>query len=516
MEQMTEVAPAAPAASEESRPPIEVRNPATGGTAGRVPDLAPAEVEAAVARARAAQPAWEELGLSGRGAVLKRAQRWLMDNAERITDTIISETGKAREDAQIAEIAYGAAALGFWAKRAPKYLKPEKIRSSNPFLLGKGIELAYKPLGVVGVIGPWNFPLTNSFGDCIPALAAGNSVVLKPSEVTPLTSLLMAEMLAESGLPDDVFQVVTGRGDTGAALIDHVDFIQFTGSTRTGTAVMKRAAETVTPVGLELGGNDPMIVLADADLERAANGAAYYSMLNGGQICISVERAYVEDAVYDEFVEKVGSKVAALRQGVPGAAGETDIGAVTTPDQLELIESHVADAVAKGARVVTGGKRAEIGGGSFYEPTVLADCTHEMEIMREETFGPTLPIMRAGDADDAVRLANDSPYGLQGSVWTRSVGRGRKLARRLEAGSVSINDAVLIYTALEVPMGGMKRSGIGSRHGSSGIRKYCREQGMMVTPRWALRRELNMYPYRDWSTTMIGRMLKLFYGRGRR
>src|SRR3954454_8290105 len=267
---------------------IAVENPATGEVIAHVPDLGPERVAEMARRGRAAQPAWEALGFDGRGRVLRRAQRWLMDNADRVIETIVSETGKAWEDAMAAELAYGANAFGFWAKQAPRYLADERVRSAAIFVRGKRLVLRYRPLGLVGVIGPWNYPLTNSFGDCIPALAAGNSVILKPSEITPLTSLLLAEGLRESGLPDDVFQVATGRGPTGEALVDAVDMIMFTGSTDTGRKVMGRAAQTLTPVSLELGGKDPMIVLSDADLERAANAAVYYSMLNTGQTCISI------------------------------------------------------------------------------------------------------------------------------------------------------------------------------------------------------------------------------------
>ncbi len=291
----------------------------------------------------------------------------------------------------------------------------------------------YRPVGVVGVIGPWNYPLNNSFGDCIPALAAGNAVVLKPSEVTPLTSLLMAEMLAESGMPEGVFQVATGRGEAGAALVDEVDFVMFTGSVATGKKVMARAAETLTPVSLELGGKDPMIVLADADLERATNAAASYGLNNSGQVCISVERIYVEDSVHDEFLDKLTQKVEALRQGPPGAPGTVDVGAIIFPPQIDLIEAHVNEAVERGARVVTGGSRGE-GPGRFFQPTVLADVDHSMRCMTEETFGPTLPVMRVADAEEAVGLANDGPYGLQASVWTRDVVKGEELARRIESG----------------------------------------------------------------------------------
>src|SRR3954449_5928310 len=288
----------------QTREDIAVENPATGQVIATVPDMGADDVKQIVAKARAAQPGWEALGFEGRARVMRRAQKWLLDNAERVMETIVSETGKTYEDAQLAEISYGASAFGFWAKNAEKYLADEKVRSSSPLVLGRKLISRYRPLGVIGVIGPWNYPLTNSFGDCIPALMAGNAVVLKPSEITPLTSLLMAEALKECGLPEGVFQVATGRGETGQELIDEVDMIMFTGSTRTGKKVMERAAQTITPVSLELGGKDPMIVLADADLERAANAAAYYSMQNGGQTCISIERVYVEAPVSDEFVAK--------------------------------------------------------------------------------------------------------------------------------------------------------------------------------------------------------------------
>src|SRR3954471_13198483 len=311
---------------------IPVENPATGEVITTVPDLSAEEVKKIAAKAREAQPAWEAMGFEERGKVLLRAQKWVTDNAERIIDVICSETGKTYEDAQLAEVTYAANAFGFWAKMAPEYLADEKVKSSNLFVKGARLVVRYQPLGVVGVIGPWNYPLTNSFGDCIPALAAGNAAVLKPAEKTPLTSLLMAECLRESGMPDDVFQVATGQGSVvGNALIDEVDFVMFTGSTETGKKVMERASRTLTPVGLELGGKDPMIVLADADVERAANAAVFYSMQNAGQTCISVERVYVEAPVYDDFVRRVTEKVKALRQGTPAGPGSVDVGAVTFP-----------------------------------------------------------------------------------------------------------------------------------------------------------------------------------------
>jgi acyl-CoA reductase-like NAD-dependent aldehyde dehydrogenase len=493
---------------------IPVENPATGEVITTVPDLKPEDVREIVAKARAAQPAWEAMGFEERGKVFLRAQKWVTDNAERIIDVICSETGKTYEDAQLAEISYAAASFGFWAKNAPEFLADQRVRSSNMFVKGAKLIVRYRPLGVVGVIGPWNYPLTNSFGDCIPALAAGNAAVLKPSEVTPLTSLLMAEMLRESGLPDDVFQVATGRGETGAALVDEVDFIMFTGSTKTGKKVAERAAQTLTPVGLELGGKDSMIVLSDADVERAANGAVFYSMQNGGQTCISVERVYVEEPVYDEFITKVESKMRALRQGKSEGPGSVDVGAVIFPPQMDIVDDHVQDAVKKGAKIVVGGHKHE-DGGRFYEPTLLVDVDHTMKAMTEETFGPTLPVMKVRDADEAVKLANDSPYGLAGSVWTKDVRKGEAIARRVEAGAVCVNDAMLNYAALELPMGGWKESGLGSRHGANGIRKYCAEQTLLIK-RFAPKRDVHMFPYKARTTRLLGKAIGFLYGRGKR
>jgi acyl-CoA reductase-like NAD-dependent aldehyde dehydrogenase len=494
---------------------IPVENPATGELITTIPVMSAAELSEMAMRAREAQPQWEAIGFEGRGRIMRRAQKWMLDNTDRIVETVVSETGKTYEDAQLADLGYTVSALGFWAKEGPKYLADERVPSwNNPVAAGKKLIIRYAPVGVVGVIGPWNYPIANSFGDCIPALMAGNAVILKPSEVTPLSSLLIADMLKECGLPEHVFQVATGDGSTGAALIGVVDCVMFTGSSRTGKAVMKAAADALVPCYLELGGKDPMIVCADANIERAANAAAFYSMNNGGQVCISVERCYVEEPVYDEFVERVTENVRSLRQGVPTGVGTVDVGAVIFPPQIDIVEEHVRDAVEKGAKVLTGGHPRE-GEGRFFEPTVLVDVDHSMKCMRDETFGPTLPIMKISDAEEGVRLANDSNYGLQASVWTSDVDRGESLARRIEAGVVCVNDAQINYTALNLPMGGWKTSGLGTRHGSGGIRKYTKVQSLLVTRR-ALKREPFMFPYRARQTMMLRRFFKLLYGRGSR
>jgi acyl-CoA reductase-like NAD-dependent aldehyde dehydrogenase len=488
---------------------FEVHNPATGEVIARVPKMGDADVAQAAARARAVQPDWQALGLDGRTAILKRFGVWMADNQERIIENVVAESGKTYEDAQTSDWAYGLAASKFWSKNAGKYLADERVRSSNPLIRGKKLVTRFAPYGLVGVIGPWNYPIVNSFGDAIPALMAGNAVLLKPASATPTTSLLLKEGLIEAGMPADVLQVVTGPGAIGNAIVDAVDMIMFTGSTAVGRSVMRRAAEGPKPVSLELGGKDPMIVLRDADVDRAANLAVFWSMFNGGQTCISVERVYVEAPIYDEFIDKVEKYAKQLRVGRPDGPGSVDVGAVTTPDQLDLIESHVEDATAKGGRVLVGGHRGA-SPGRFFDPTVLVDVDHTMECMTEETFGPTLPIMKVENEEEAIRLANDSPYGLGASVVTKNMKHGDAVARQVQAGAVCVNDALMNYFAMELPMGGWKTSGVGSRHGADGIRKYTHKQSILQS-RFVLKKEPTMYPYKARRTRQLGRLLRLMF-----
>src|SRR5437868_4917797 len=490
---------------------ISVENPATGEIIGHVPDMGSAEVKRLVDEARAAQPAWAGMSFDARAKVFYRARKWLVDNRERVARTIVEETGKTHEDAMLAEVLFIADSFGYWAKSAPKHLGDEKVKSHSPFMLGRKLMIRYQPRGVIGVIGPWNYPLTNCFGDGIAALAAGNAVVFKPSEITPMSTMLMQECMREAGLPDGVMQVATGRGATGAALIERVDYVMFTGSVATGKKVAATAAETLTPHSLELGGKDPMIVLRDADLERAANGAVFWSMANGGQICQAIERVYVEEPIYQEFVDKVVEKTGKLRQGVPGEPGAVDVGAVTFAPQADLIEDHLKDAVEKGAKVLVGGKRRE-GPGRFFEPTVVVDVDHSMKLMTDETFGPILPVMKVHDEAEAVRLANDSRYGLNSSVWTKDTEKGTRIASQIQAGSTCVNDAVANYAAQELPFGGVKESGIGVRHSSAGIRKYCHAHAILVT-RFAMKKELYWFPFTKRNAKLLERILVFMYGR---
>ncbi|KUM84171.1 MULTISPECIES: succinic semialdehyde dehydrogenase [Streptomyces] len=488
---------------------IAVDNPATGAVVGHVSDATAQEVAQAIARARRAQPDWAALDARSRAEYFTRARHWLLSHRQEVTDLIVEENGKTREDA-IVEIVYCAGAFAHWAKRARRLLAETRIRSLSPFVLGRSMYTRRVPLGVVGVIGPWNNPLLNSFGDAIPALAAGNAVVLKPSEHTPLTALLMERMAHECGWPEDVFQVVTGAGATGQALVDTADFVMFTGSTKTGRLVAARAGERLIPCSLELGGKDALVVLADASLERAVNVTIQGALSNGGQMCTSVERVYVEEPVYDAFVDLLRERFQQVTSGQPGGLGSVDVGAMTFPPQLATVEDHVDDAVRKGARVLVGGHPAP-GPGRFFTPTLLVDVDHGMKCMHEETFGPTLPVMKVADAEEAVRLVNDSSYGLQATVIGANTKRARRLAERLQAGCVTINDAQTNYMALGLPMGGWKDSGLGVRHGAEGIRKYTKLQAVSIN-RFPLRRDLHMIPYDPSAYRLILRLVDFMYG----
>jgi acyl-CoA reductase-like NAD-dependent aldehyde dehydrogenase len=445
---------------------------------------------------------------------MRDMRKWLVDNRRRIIRTLSNENGKPYEDAQT-ELLYCADALGFWAKKASKWLADEHEKPHSPLLFGRKVINRYLPYGVVGVIGPWNYPLLNNFGDAIPALMAGNAVVLKPASITPLSSMLMADGIREVGIPEDVFQVATGSGTTvGSALVDSVDMLHFTGSTDVGRGLMAQAARRLLPLTLELGGKDPMIVLRDANLERAANAAVWGSLQNAGQTCISLERVYVEGDAYEPFVAKVVEKVRELRLGAPDGPGSVDVGAITSPDQLDVMEAHLRDAVDKGARIETGGSR-RTGSGCFFEPTVLTNVDHTMKIMREETFGPMLPIMQVENEEEAVRLANDSSMGLDSSVFAGDPSHGERVARRVESGATIVNDALTNYLALEIPIGGMKESGLGARHGRIGIQKYCKRQNLVVT-RFGGNRELYYFPYSKSAAKLSEWLLVALFGRGNR
>ncbi|MFN0088430.1 MAG: succinic semialdehyde dehydrogenase, partial [Blastocatellia bacterium] len=489
---------------------IEVRSPATLEKIGEVEVNTPVEVAAAVRRAREAAREWGVMDFNRRAKVLLSARDRFLAHREELIELICRENGKPRLEALV-EITYVCDVLTFYAKQARRFLKPRGVRPH--LLVNKKVTVHYQPRGVIGMITPWNFPLILTIGEAVPALAAGNAVVIKPSEWTPLiaarAAAVMHEAFAVAGVPAEILQIVNGYGETGAALTDEADMIAFTGSARTGRLVAERAARRLIPVSLELGGKDPMIVLGDADLERAANAAVWGAFTNAGQVCISVERVYVEAPVAEEFTRRVVEKTRALRQGADaGEAGtdrRVDVGAITFPKQLEIIEEHVRDARERGAQVLTGGSRNPNLPGRYFEPTVLAGVDHSMKIMTEETFGPVLPIMRVRDENEALRLANDSVYGLNASVFSGDKARGERLAARVEAGVTCVNDVIAGFGVTDAPSGGIKESGIGKRHGAEGIRRFCHQQ-VIVTDRFGLKTELFWYPYTAKTERLMARL----------
>jgi acyl-CoA reductase-like NAD-dependent aldehyde dehydrogenase len=488
---------------------IEVLNPATGERIAEIGVATPEQVAETVARVRANQAEWEALGIAGRRRWLAQLRDWMLDNEDQILDTMQAETGKVRPEAA-GEVPYLTDLINFYGAKAEKFIGEETVRAHSPLLATRKLRVQYRPYPVVGIISPWNFPMVLAMGDAIPALQAGAAVVVKPSEFTPLGLVEAVKAWKEEIGAPDVFDCVLGTGEVGANLIDHVDFIQFTGSDRTGRKVMSRAAETLTPVSLELGGKDPMIVLSDANLDRAANAAAWGGMFNSGQTCMSVERVYVEEPVYDEFVAKLAKEVGGLKQGPDSKGHGVEVGAMTSPNQTAVVEEHVNDAVASGARALTGGKRVD-GPGDYFEPTVLVDVDHSMKVMRDETFGPVVGVMKVRDSEEALRLANDTRYGLCGSVFG-SGERAESVARRVECGAINVNDVLVNYFAMDVPMGGWKESGIGFRHGEYGIKKYTRPESI-VTTRLAGKRDPNWYPYTKSRARLVSRASRLFNAR---
>ena len=486
---------------------LRLRNPATLELIGEIEVQTEEDVRAAVEHARKVQPSWASLRFEDRARYLKRAVAILLERQDDFLDVIVRETGKPRAEALAVEIFAACDALSFYAKRAKRILAD---RSMPVHLLKtKKLRISYRPLGVVGIITPWNFPFILSLNPTAQALMAGNTVVLKPSEVTPFSGRLVEELFSAAGLPEGVFNLVQGDGETGAALVEAgVNKISFTGSVRTGRKVGEVCGRNLLPVTLELGGKDPMIVCADADLERAANGAVFGAFSNAGQVCVSTERVYVVDAVADDFERRVVEKTARLRQG---AEGEFDVGPMIFADQLAIVERHVEDALHKGAKVLAGGRRNPSYPGLFYEPTVLTNVTHEMELMRAETFGPVLPIMRVRDEEEALHLANDSPYGLNANVWTRDKRRGERLAKALQSGSAVVNDCMLTYGIAESPFGGVKESGIGQVNGEIGLRSFCHAQSILID-RFGAKSELLWYPYTAKKANLLRRLMRLLWG----
>jgi acyl-CoA reductase-like NAD-dependent aldehyde dehydrogenase len=456
-----------PAKSE--RPEIIVRDPATGGEIGRAPLTIPEEVARAVGRAREAQSAWASRSIRERGRVVMKARRIILKELEEIALLISRETGKPVSEAIAMELAPTLDLMQYFARKTASLLSPRRISVGQYALMGRSSYEIYKPLGVVGIISPWNFPWATPLDEVVMALMAGNVVVLKPSELTPLTGLKIKEVLDRAGIVEGALQVVTGDGSTGAALVaSGVDKIMFTGSVATGKRVAEAAAKYLTSVVLELGGKDPMIVVDDANIQNAARGAVWGAFANSGQSCSSVERCYVHESIAEQFVGEVVKETKRLRQSI-GTDKNTDVGSMTSEHQLRLVERYVDEAIDKGATALTGGQRVPSSSGAFFEPTVLINVNHDMDVMREETFGPVLPIMTFKTDDEAIRLANDTSYGLTASVWSGSIARGRRLAERIDAGTVMVNEVLYTHSIAQAPWGGLKQSGLGRTHGRAGL-----------------------------------------------
>jgi len=481
-----------PQIAPSSQAQFAVHNPATRETIGTLPSLTPAQIADCVSKATAAQVRWAATPVRDRLRILSRFGDLLCDQKEAVARVISREAGKPEAEALSTEILVVLDTVKYLRNNLPGFLRPEPIAHGNPAMKLKRGQLLREPYGVVGIISPWNYPFSVPSVQTLTALATGNAVVLKPSEFTPYSSLELQRLLREAGLDRELLQVITGEGGAGAALLAaNVQKVVFTGSVATGKRVAQAAAARLLPVVLELGGKDPMIVLEDADVDVASSAAVWGAFMNAGQTCLSVERCYVHESIYEKFLEKCVEKTnklqvgyshplrrtesgdnethAGAKSGAPGADAEIDVGPMIHERQLSIVQAHVQDAVARGARLLAGGKPIPSLGPNFFAPTILADVDHSMKIMREETFGPTLPVRSFKTEDEAVALANDSEYGLAGSIFTRDRKRGEALARRIMAGTVMVNDVLACFGISEAPHGGVKASGIGRTHGRFGL-----------------------------------------------
>lgn len=448
---------------------IDSTNPATGELLGQVEATPINKIPGILKDARAAQHEWARTSFQSRARILETFAAILLDRKKMAAELIMKENGKPLVEVYTSEIIPSLDIVRYYVAKASKILRRRQIRIRLPLLKTKRAYVENEPIGVVGIISPWNYPLLLPIGQIIPALMAGNAVIFKPSEYTPLVGKMIADLLWEVGIPEKLFPVVNGRGDVGAALVSSgVDKLFFTGSTQTGRKVSEIAARSLTPVLLELGGKDAMIVLQDADLDVATSGALWGGFMNAGQSCVSVERCFVDEKILDAFVNKLRGKIEGLVVG-PGADAESDIGPIIHRGQFETIVNQVNDAVSKGGRLIIGGKFVENNGSYFISPIVLADVPMDSLLMKEETFGPVLPIVEFRTETEAVDLANASRFGLAASVWTRDIKHGLELAKKIHAGAVIVNDTISYYGMSDGVVGGVKESGSGRVHGREGI-----------------------------------------------
>lgn len=493
---------------------IAIKNPATGEPLGSVPNQSETDVNAVVSQAKLASPAWKALLFKERAQFILKARDLILAEIDPLAKLISQENGKPLMEAVSHDIMPVMDLMTFFAKRCEKLLRKESIQLGKWNFLGHQSYLEYEPYGVVGIISPWNFPFSTPLSGVVMALLVGNTVVLKPSEYTPLIAVKMREIFERAGLPPNVLQVVTGDGLTGAALVKSgVNKICFTGSVPTGKKIMAMAAENLTPVCLELGGKDPLLVLQDADMDLASSAAVWGAFCNSGQVCASVERVYVHESQAEDFTRQVVEKTQKLRQGL-GMDPDVDVGSMTAEVQIQKVEAQLDEVRARGGKILTGGKRRADSKGYFMEPTVIAGVDASFSAVKDETFGPVLPILTYQTEEEAIRLANDSPYALNAYIWTRDIAHGKRLASQIEAGTVNVNESVFSYALPQTPWGGPKESGIGRTHGAMGLLDLVQMRHVHVNYLASKKSNFWWYSYSQQKLDMMKSLCVVLFGKG--